>query len=94
MKKYTIRNGKSLNERDYIAYLEGMAYGIWLTKVKFGDGDFHSKFSDPLFITPNQLDDVYSYVFNFHDGGRHHTFKSLEKIEEALIEEISKDTGD
>ncbi len=88
-KKYEIRNGKELTEKEYVAYLEGMAYGIWMQKYAV-EGDGHSKMSDPLYIDPKQLNDVYSYVFDFIDGGRHHSFKSLKEIEEALIEETKK----
>ena len=87
MKKYGIRNGKDLTRKEYIAYLEGMAEGIWRTQVKMGDGDYHSKYADPLYIVED-LNDVYSYVFNFHDGGRHHSFKNLKKIYKGLMKEI------
>jgi hypothetical protein len=80
--KYLIQNGKELTKKEYIAYLEGMAEGI--SRMKRDDG---IKFSDPLYIG-NDLNDVYSYVFDFHDGGRHHKFNSLEGIHEALLNEI------
>ena len=84
--KYQIRNGKELSEKEYIAYLEGLAEGIWITSVELGDGDYHSKSYDPLYI--NSPGDVASYVFDFHDGGRRHSFKKLEDIYEGLIKEI------
>jgi hypothetical protein len=86
MKKYIVQNGRELTEKQYIIYLEGMAYGIWAAKIKLAGEDDCCKWSDPLYI--NSLDDVYSYVFDFHDGGRHHKFSSLEEIHQALLKEI------
>jgi len=87
--KYTIRNGKDLTKKEYVAYLEGMAEGIWRTKTEVEGGDYHSKISDPLYIEKN-LGDVYSYVFDFHDGGRHHSFVDLGEIYKALLNETKE----
>jgi len=89
MKAFEVRNCKELNKQEYKIYLEGMAEGIWRTGVELTDRDYHSKMSDPLYIGED-LDDVYSYVFDFHDGGRHHSFENLEEIYEGLIKEIER----
>jgi hypothetical protein len=83
IKKYEVRNGKELSEEEYIAYLEGMAEGIF----RCMDDDY-AKWNDPLYI--NSPDDVYSYVFDFHDGGRHHKFTSLFDIYLGLVDEVKK----
>lgn len=84
MKKIIVRNGKELTEQEYKVYLEGMAWGIW----NF-DEEMYGKISDPLYIG-DDLENVYSYAFDFHDGGRHHKFNSLEEIEKSLLNEIKK----
>ena len=83
-KIYPVRNGKELTEKEYKIYLEGMAEGVW----RATDQEMYGKWHDPLYI--NSLDDVYSYAFDFHDGGRHHKFNSLDELHEALVKEAEK----
>jgi hypothetical protein len=89
-----------LNPIQRAQILEWLAFKIWVAGVEgAGDGDYHSKSYDPLTI---ELDSwgggvAHSYVFNFHDGGRHHTFHSLDELEDWLFEEainIVKWAGD
>ena len=84
-KQYQIRNGRVLTEKEYEVYLEGLAEGIWRTAVELGDGDYHSKTYDPLFIEGKT---AHSYVFDFNDGGRHHEIESLDQLYTLLLEEI------
>ena len=89
-KKFQVRNGKEYNARDYKIYLEGMAEGIIDTAYELGFDDGCGKMSDPLFFTDEGLGNVYSYMFDFHDGGRHHKFDSLGEVYEGLLKEIKK----
>ena len=50
-------------------------------------GDHHKSY-DPLVITETV---AHSYLFDFKDGGRHHSFKSLTQLERWLVEEAAKE---
>jgi ubiquinone biosynthesis protein COQ9 len=86
--KRAVRNGRELTDKEYKIYLEGMAEGVWRTSAELTDEDYYSKRYDPLYI--NSPGDVASYVFDFHDGGRGHSFKNLKEIYDGLLEEINK----
>lgn len=77
---YTTFNGRRLNEKDYKTYLEGMAYGIWRTLVLTGRQDGYHKMCDPLTFVDDEKE-VFSYVFDLWDGGRHHKYTSLSQVE-------------
>lgn len=81
---------KYITEKEKIAYLEGMAEGIW--KVFLGidcDRWDYCKSYDPLTIEIiNSKIIGHSYIFNFHDGGRHHNFVTFERLYNGLMEEI------
>ncbi len=84
-----IRNSKEL-QKEYILQLEEMALSMWWLKKSI-TGETHCKSYDPLTIS---LEDskliVFSYVFDFHDGGRQHNFNSLKDIEKGLKNELKK----
>jgi len=91
--KYDIRNYKELTEAEYISYLEGMAQALFMLESLKEEGTLcgHSKMNDPLYIKKvGDGYEAYSYVFSFHDGGRHHKFNKLQDIEEGLIKELKR----
>lgn len=73
------------------AVLEWFANKIWVG-LEEGSGfpDYGGKSYDPLTIEMRTDGGgiAHSYVFNFHDGGRHHSFDSLDNLEEWLLEEL------
>lgn len=62
-----------------------MARTIWRMALKLG-ADGHCKSYDPLTIDG---DTAHSYVLNMHDGGRHHSFESLEQLEKDVVAEFT-----
>lgn len=63
--------------------LEWLAQKIWRTF----DEEGHCKTYDPLLI---EGDVAHSYVFNFDDGGRHHSFKDYAHLEKMLEQEMKE----
>lgn len=49
---------------------------------------FHTKSYDPLVIDL-ETNTAHSYVFELGDGGRHHSYESLEELEERLVKELT-----
>lgn len=49
--------------------------------------DGHGKTYDPLSFSPDGR--VHTYVFDLHDGGRHHDFTSFADIEQRIIAETA-----
>lgn len=88
--KHLTYNQREVNDREYKIYLEGMAYGIWKSRIASGKDDGYHKSCDPLMFDLDEpkSKEVYSYVFDLWDGGRHHEYETLEQIEEALLREI------
>lgn len=76
-------------KENYKLWLESLGLSIWHIQRNMVT-DAHCKSYDPLSI--GEFEEGYwqvaSYVFDFHDGGRHHTFKTLEDIELGLKEEL------
>lgn len=71
--------------------LEWFARKFWVaTEEGSGEPEYHSKSYDPLTIelASNGGGTAHSYVFDFHDGGRHHYFDSLDQLEDWLMEEL------
>lgn len=64
------------------AYIQGM-YDLY---IELG-GDTHCKIYDPITIEGNI---AHSYVFEFNDGGRHHSFGKLEDLMEMARKEIAR----
>ncbi len=54
--------------------------------------DGHSKSFDPLSFSDDGSK-VHSYVFDLHDGGRHHSFTSFADIEARVIDETADAIG-
>lgn len=84
---------KTLNDTNLdilakIQVLEWFAFQIWDADPEAGG----SKSYDPLTIELNSdgTGIAHSYVFDFHDGGRHHYFDSLDQLEKWLKEELAK----
>jgi hypothetical protein len=68
--------------------LEWWADRIWVaTEEGSGDREYGGKRYDPLTIelASNGSGVAHSYVFDFHDGGRHHAFDSLDQVEDWLL---------
>ena len=86
---YYTDNGRELTELEYKIWLEGMAYGIWQSRRLFGKDDGSCKMCDPL-LFKEKVKEVYSYVFDLWDGGRHHKYKTLDQVKDALLNEILK----
>jgi hypothetical protein len=79
-----------LNPLQQAAVLEWFAFKIWVAGNEGGgDPDYHSKSYDPLTVelATDGSGVAHSYVFDFHDGGRHHPFDSLDQLEDWLFEE-------
>ena len=75
---------KKLKPRDVEMYVQGM-YDLYL---ELG-GESHCKMYDPLTIEGRV---AHSYVFNLQDGGRHHSFETLEKLADDCLKEMAKQT--
>lgn len=70
--------------------LEWYAWKIWTaTEEGSGMADYGGKSYDPLTIELRSDGGgvAHSYIFNFRDGGRHHSFDSLDNLEDWLLEE-------
>lgn len=75
-----------LNDEQKRHVMVWMAGVIWDKIAVAGLGlDGHSKSYDPLSFSPDGK--VHTYVFNLHDGGRHHSFTSFADIETRIIQE-------
>lgn len=72
---------RKLNNRDLEAYAQA-CYDIWemLEDGQLGLG--HHKMYDPLTIEGKV---AHSYVFDLEDGGRHHSFKDLWHLRDAIL---------
>lgn len=71
--------------------LEWFARKIWVgSEEGSGEREYCCKSYDPLTIelSTDGGGVAHSYVFNFHDGGRHHVFDSLDQLEDWLLEEL------
>jgi len=67
------------------AVLEWFARRLWvILEESSGHPDYYCKSYDPLVI---DIAEAHSYVFDLEDGGRHHTFESLEHLERMLMDE-------
>ena|GEM_PF-5062400 len=67
------------------AALEWLARHLWvILEESSGRSGYHCKSYDPLVI---EMTEAHSYVFHLGDGGRHHSFESLERLEEMLMDE-------
>ena len=55
--------------------------------------DSHGKSYDPLSFS-NEGREVHTYVFNLHDGRRHHSFTSFADLEQRIINETAEAIGD
>jgi hypothetical protein len=71
---------RRLNYRDAEAYFQA----LWDVMLALGVEDGHCKSYDPLTI---EGDCAHSYVFDLHDGGRHHTTLSLKEICKSALQE-------
>lgn len=70
--------------------LEWYAERVWVaTEEGSGEPEYGGKSYDPLRIElrADGSGVAHSYVFGFHDGGRHHSFDSLDDLEDWLLEE-------
>ncbi len=54
--------------------------------------DGHSKSYDPLSFSPDGR--VHTYVFDLHDGGRHHSFTGYADLERRIIQEMAEKIED
>jgi hypothetical protein len=80
-----------LNPSQRAAVLEWFAFRVWVgAQEGTGCREYHSKSYDPLTIDlrTDGGGTAHSYVFDFHDGGRHHHFDSLDNLEDWLFEEL------
>lgn len=72
------------------AVLEWFADKLWVAQEEGSrNRDYGGKSYDPLSIElrPDGGGIAHSYVFNLRDGGRHHSFDSLNSLEEMLVDE-------
>lgn len=73
----------NLTEQHKKDVLVWYANKLWKMLIRTGISDTHCKSYDPL-----EFDDeervVHSYVFDLHDGGRHHEYKTLREVEDGL----------
>ena len=79
-----------LDSLQRVQVLEWFAYKVWVAMNEgSGDADYSGKSYDPLTVNleSNGCGVAHSYVFNFKDGGRHHSFHSLAELEEWLTDE-------
>lgn len=74
-----------LSELQKRCVLEWFAWKLWDMLIELGIEDGYGKSYDPLLI---EKDKCHSYIFDFDDGGRHHSYKTLREIEEKLMNEI------
>ena len=63
-------------------YVRGMWDLLWI----LGD-ESHCKSYDPLMFSNNK---VHSYVLNFEDGGRHHTYRNVEDVADCALLETAE----
>lgn len=80
----------SLDTLQKVQVLEWFAFKVWVAMNEgSGDPEYSGKSYDPLTVEVDSRGGgvAHSYVFDFHDGGRHHPFHSLRELEEWLTEE-------
>ena len=65
--------------------LEWFARKLMTIRHQVGNDDWCGKSYDPLRIKSDNS--AMSYLFNLEDGGRNHTFKDLNHLEEMLMKE-------
>lgn len=78
-----------LTPQQYAGVLEWYACKMFGAAMAAELDDGYCKSYDPLTIEIGSNGVVaHSYVFDFHDGGRHHRFESLDALEEGLDKQL------
>lgn len=71
---------REISEQNKIWALEHQAENFWQIMLSCGLSDGHCKSYDPLTIEKVEGGyEFHSYVFDYEDGGRHRTFKTLQE---------------
>ena len=71
-----------MTKKECEMYVRGMFDLYWMI-----GGDTHCKSYDPLTFEDNI---AHSYVLDLEDGGRHHTYKSIEDVANRALLELAE----
>jgi hypothetical protein len=61
------------------AECEAFCAGVYMAWQDSTDKDYYQKMYDPMTIDEDKKI-AHSYVFDLNDGGRHHSYESLEQV--------------